>query len=50
MRKKAINVNICEEEYLLLKVIAESQYRTVTSLVYMLIREYMKTNGSQTGD
>jgi hypothetical protein len=47
MKKKHISISINEEEYELLKLIAEMQYRTIKSLVEMVTREYVKTNRSQ---
>ncbi len=47
MKKRHVNISVCEEEYEILKHIAELQYRTVKSLVDMITREYIKTNRPQ---
>lgn len=47
MNKKNINICLCEEEYEILKRLAQLQYRTVKSLVEMLTREYVKINRSK---
>lgn len=47
MSKKNINIGLCEEEYEILKHLAQLQYRTIKSLVEMLTREFIKNNRSQ---
>jgi hypothetical protein len=44
MNKKNINILLPEEEYEVLKLIAQRQYRTVKACVEVITREYIKHN------